>query len=110
MLANTLTAASVHVSAPFVAVTVTLMASPEAATADADAILVANFASYLHVSALFVVIATPDTTTEPLTALSFAAVMESFASLTAPAFLALEASAVLAENTLVSASAPARAN
>ena len=37
---NTLTAASVQATAPFVAVTVTLIASPDTTTADAEAMLV----------------------------------------------------------------------
>lgn len=48
---NTLTAASVHATAALVAVTVTLIASPETTTAEAEAILVASFASYLQASA-----------------------------------------------------------
>ena len=52
----------------------------------------------------------PVTVVEASTALSFAATIESFAVLTAAAFLALEASTAFTENTLVSASAPARAN
>ena len=87
-----------------------MIASPDTTTADAEAMLVASFASYLQASAPFVETATPVTVVEALTALSFAATIESFAVLTAAAFLALEASTAFTENTLVSASAPARAN